>query len=310
MIVIERISWWRLIAVWRGSTMERVWPRLAIVMFVAIVITEIHEQTRVNLGVLTPLPFTIIGLALGVFLGFRNNTSYDRFWEGRKLWGELVNTTRSLARAVLLLVDASEQGARPTPRQRELVRLVAAFPHVFRQHLRNEVSQDEYAHLLGEADTDALTRAHHRPNALLDALARQVRLAWQAGGIDLFHVPVIEQGIATLTTVLGACERIRNTPIPISYTVLMHRIVASYVLFLPFGLLETTGVYTPLVVLLTAYAFLGLDAIGDELENPFGVDPNDLPLSALSRSIEIDLRAMLGETELPLPLAPRDRVLS
>src|SRR5690606_37389193 len=110
--------------------------------------------------------------------------------------------------------------------------------------------------------------------------------------------------------VQGGCERIKNTPIPWSYTVLMHSIVAVYCFALPFGLVQTTKLLTPIVVALIAYAFLGLDAVGDELEEPFGHDYNDLPLTALSRTIEVNLLQQLGETELPPLLTPdAERVL-
>jgi len=110
--------------------------------------------------------------------------------------------------------------------------------------------------------------------------------------------------LSDLCDVQGGCERIKSTPIPWSYTVLMHSIVAVYCFALPFGLIDTTKLLTPLVVALIAYAFLGLDAVGDELEEPFGSDYNDLPLTTLSRMIEVNLRQLLGESELPPLLTP------
>ncbi len=309
MIVLARPSWYRLVTIWNGSALQRVWPRLLSVTIISFVITELHVRTAIELGVLTPLPFTLVGFALGIFLGFRNNTSYDRFWEGRRIWGELVNTTRTFARDVLMLVDATSQSSRPTTRQRELVHAVIGFVHAMRQHLREQHEPAEYAPFLPADIRARIESALHRPVAVLDAIGERVRTAWQGGAIDAYHVPVLVDDLQALTNQLGGCERIRNTPVPVSYTSLMHRIVAVYVFALPFGLVTTIGEFTPLVVLFTAYAFLGLDAIGDELENPFGLDANDLPLSALSRTIEINLREILGESELPRPLEPVDRVL-
>lgn len=308
MIVLDRPNRYFIITPWNGSALQRVWPRLLATTFVSVIITELHVRTAAELGVLTPLPFTIVGFALGVFLGFRNNTSYDRFWEGRRLWGELVNTARTTARDVLMLVDAATP-ARPTLRQRELVHATVAFVHTIRQHLRNQSVPAEYVELLPEDTRARIESARHRPVAVLDAIGQRVRAAWQAGAIDAYHVPVLVADLQDLTNQLGGCERIRNTPIPTSYTTLTHRIVQIYVFGLPFGLVTTIGEFTPLVVAFTAYAFLGLDAIGDELENPFGTDPNDLPLAALSRSIEINLKEMLDEAEVPAPLEPIDRVL-
>jgi putative membrane protein len=122
-------------------------------------------------------------------------------------------------------------------------------------------------------------------------------------------VPVLEASLTTLTDIQGACERIKSTPIPYSYTVLLHRIVAVYCTLLPFGLMDSIKWATPAVVLAISYCFFGLDAIGDELEQPFGVDINDLPLKAISRTIERNLRERLGE-KVPPPVAPARGVLT
>jgi len=120
------------------------------------------------------------------------------------------------------------------------------------------------------------------------------------GWLHPYFVPVLEGSLTSLTDIQGACERIKSTPIPYSYTVLIHRIVGGYCALLPFGLADTIGWATPLVVLCVAYSLFGLDAVGDELEQPFGFDANDLPLEFLSRNIERDLRCSLGE-----PVPPR-----
>ena len=115
--------------------------------------------------------------------------------------------------------------------------------------------------------------------------------------------------MTTLTDLQGACERIKGTPIPFSYTTLIHRIVAFYCYGLPFGLVSSVGAFTPVVVVVVSYAFFGLDTVGDEIEQPFGTDANDLPLAAISRTIEVNLRQRLGETDLPPLLRPVDEIL-
>lgn len=123
------------------------------------------------------------------------------------------------------------------------------------------------------------------------------------------HLPVLEGSLTEITGVQGGCERIKATPIPASYTVLIHRIVATYAFALPLGIVDTVHLWTPVVVLLIAYAFYGLDAIGDEIEDPFGRDPNDLPLSTLSRMIEVNLRQRLRESDVPELLRPQRGIL-
>ena len=120
---------------------------------------------------------------------------------------------------------------------------------------------------------------------------------------------MLETSLVSLTDIQGACERIKSTPIPYSYNTLIHRIVAVYTYGLPFGLVSDVGIMTPVVVLVVSYAFFGIDTVGDEIEQPFGTDPNDLPLSAISRTIEVNLRQRLGETELPPMLRPVNEML-
>ncbi|MBX7083519.1 MAG: bestrophin [Nannocystaceae bacterium] len=305
MIVDERRTWWQQLSAWRGTALQRIWPRLALVMAASAVLTWLHVVVDRRFDVLTPLPFSLVGVALGIFLGFRNNASYDRFWEGRRLWGELVNTSRSFARQVLTLVEP--EPAAPQRRQ-ALIHATAGFAHALRGHLRGEPVGAELDALLDDGDREAVRTARHAPLAILSRLGESLAQARRAGAVDPLHVPVLEASLTALTGILGACERIRNTPLPASYTVLIHRIVAVYVFTLPFGILDGIGPFTPIVVGFIAYALLGLDAIGDELENPFGTDANDLPLATLCRGIEINLREALGERELPPPLPPRDGV--
>lgn len=308
MIVLEQRTWWRQLWVWHGTALERIWARLVLVTVASTLLTLMQTEWGVSVVVLTPLPFTLVSVAIGIFLGFRNSASYDRFWEGRKLWGELVNAARTWARQVHVLVDA-EAGGAPTARQRELVLGAVAFTHLLRAHLRDEADAADAGACLPSEVAPTLLGARHRPNAALRWLGEHLRVARLDRGVDPLHVPMLEATLGVFTNVMGACERIKSTPLPASYSVLIHRIVAVYVFSLPLGLVDVTGSLTPAVVLFIAYAFLGLDAIGDELENPFGFDANDLPLSAISRNIEIDLRSALGEEQLPSPILPVRRVL-
>jgi putative membrane protein len=132
-------------------------------------------------------------------------------------------------------------------------------------------------------------------------LARYLR----AGRVDSILMAAFDSTLTRMTGTAAACERIKGTPIPFSYTLLLHRTAYLYCFLLPFGLVDSVGALTPLVVAIVAYTFFGLDALGDEIEEPFGTSPNDLPLDALCRTIEIDLRESLGDTDIPPPLAPR-----
>lgn len=298
-----RMSWFRLLFQVRGSALPKIKGRLLVVFLVAVAVTAASTRMGGLTTDLTAVPFTLISLALGVFLGFRNNTSYDRYWEGRKLWGRLVNDARSFARMALTLIGddvvAPSGGRKAEARalQIALIYRVIAFVHALRLALRNELAEDTTLQAILDPEELASMRAQR--NAPLYISLRMSELVSEARRRSLLRhrdVHLFENMITDMVDVQGGCERIRATPIPWSYTVLMHTIVAAYCLALPFGLVATTKLVTPVVVALIAYAFLGLDAVGDELEQPFGHEDNDLPLELISRTIELNLRQLLGET--------------
>lgn len=325
MIVLAKTSWLRTLLLLRGTAVTNVWPRILATTAVAGAVTYAHEAYGWFTTNLTVTPFTLIGLALSIFLGFRNNTSYDRFWEGRKLWGGVVNTSRNLTRQLLVHVgpDGLSESYRTTAHpdgadseavafHRRTVRRVIAYVHALRHHLRGQERLAELEPFLATPELEALKAEKNRPVAILQRLSADVRAAYERGWIHAQHVPMIDASIGQLIDLQGGCERIKATPIPFSYNVLLHRIVAVYCFTLPFGLVDIPGlnVFTPVVVMLVSYAFFGLDAVGEEIEEPFGEDPNDLPLGAICNTIEINLRQRLGDAELPPPAQPIKNVLT
>ncbi len=315
MLVQARQTWIKEIFTYRGTVLPRIWRRLLFMAGLSFALTLGHlEVAGFVVHDITPLPFTLIGFALSVFLGFRTSTAYNRFWEGRTLWGALVNCSRNLTRHVHTWLGpqpgaAPEDAAALSERRRRLVHHTIAFSHALRQRLRDEDDIDAYAALLDPPLRAALVREINRPQAIVAHLGEQLRQAYEAGLIHPQHVPVLEANLVAMTDIQGGCERIGNTPLPYVYRVLVHQIVGLYCFSLPFGLLHTLGWFAPAVSVLVSYAFFGLDAIGDELDNPFEVDANDLPLSALTRGIEIDLRARLGESDLPAAAEPHHGLL-
>ncbi len=304
MVVDTPSKWWRMLFVFRGTTVRKTWFRLLLTGLFAWGITHFWDQIGLSGLRLTTTPFSLIGVALSIYLGFRNNASYDRYWEARKLWGRLVNASRTWARQVSLFVDGDDdEGLR-----RELVERQIAYTHSLRLHLRAEADDGNLAQLLGPEADEVATFAN-RPARIAHETGRILRRAWRAGRISEYHLPALEGTLTELLALQGGCERIKATPVPWSYVVLTHRIVAIYCFTLPFGLVPTVGAATPFVVALIAFAFYGLDAIGEEIEEPFGHDANDLPLSALCNTIEIDLRQALGD-EPPAKLSPARGLLN
>jgi len=312
MVFPEKPSWIATMLQMRGAVLTRIWGRLLFTTLFATSVTLLYWHGDLQ-GTLTVTPFTLIGLALSIFLGFRNNTSYQRFWEGRILWGRLVNTSRSLTRQLLTLLRPSpaagaEDAAALRDFQRGAARRLAAYVHALRLQLR-EQGYEELGRLIPPEEARALASATNAPMRVAQSLGEQVSEAWHRGWLDPFHLPVLERSLSDLLDIQGGCERIKSTPIPVSYNLLLHRIAGIYCLALPFGIVKDVGLVTPLVVLLVSYAFYGLDSIGDEIENPFGEDPHDLPLSALSTLIERNVLDLVGEADLPAPAQPRGNVL-
>ena len=245
-----------------------------------------------------------MGVAISIFLGFRNNTAYQRFWEARGLWGRLINVSRSLARQVLTLVAPlpktgsqdgdSDQRERIRTFQRETILMIAAYAHALRHHLRDTDGQAELAHLLPSGDAEALRGQSNVPLALVQRLGEKLEGARQQGWIRDTDMITFQTGLTEMDAAQGGCERIKNTPVPVTYAILSHNIVAFFCYFLPFGILDSVKLLTPLVVFLVSYAFFGLDALGEEVTDPFGTDPHDVPLEQLSETIEKNMRQLLN----------------
>lgn len=315
MWVDRKRSWIEMVAL-GGFALPHIWLRTIIITAISIVVTLIYEEVPQLHYSLTATPFTLVGLPLGIFLGFRNTTAYDRFWEGRKLWGALVNTSRSITRQILTLIEPQPDALQGPETAEEIrkfetrfVHLVIGYVHALRHHLRDTSPFEVLGHVIGEDETAQLRGNENVPYALLQRMGELLVEARRKKWIHVMHVPVLEASLTAFTDIQGGCERIKSTPIPYSYTVLMHRIVAFYCALLPFGLMDSIKWATPFVVLAISYCFLGLDAIGDELEQPFGVDINDLPLKGISRTIERNLRERLGEN-VPPPLEAERGVLT
>jgi putative membrane protein len=306
MIVRDRPNGLRLFLTMRGSVLPSIWKSLTITTLLAIVVTISHGQLWDHKIKLTVVPFTLMGLPLAIFLGFRNNSAYDRYWEGRKLWGELVLRNRNFARQCLSLIDDGPAGGTPdAPALRErMIRRAIAYAHALRHHLRRSDPAADVAPHLRPGEWTALSQRVNLSQALMLEMGADLARCRRAGMLDSVRATALDATMSAMVATAASCERIKNTPVPFSYTLLLHRTAYLYCYLLPFGLVDAIGYLTPLVVAIVAYTFYGLDALGDEIEEPFGLSPNDLPLDAICRAIEIDLRDALGETELPPPLLP------
>ncbi len=281
----------------KGTVLPRIWPHVLLVALVAVGVTATTGFWPGLLPEISLAPFSLIGLVLSIFLGFRNNACYERWWEGRKQWGQAIAHCRALAREIPALLPGDR------PRQSRILRRAAGFAAGLAARLRD---RDESAALrpwLPDAEFESLAGLRNQPGMALAGITHDLAEASRAGALDPIKFQVLEAHVEGLSGVQAACERINATPTPFSYSLLLHRTSWIFCLLAPFGLIGALGWFTPFFSVLLAYAFFGLDALGDELEAPFGLMPNHLPLDAFVRAIEIEIRQALGEPA-PEPLAP------
>jgi putative membrane protein len=304
MIVRDRPNGLRLFLTMRGSILTSIWKSLAITTLLAVLVTWSHGTLWDHKIRLTITPFTLMGLPLAIFLGFRNNSAYDRYWEGRKLWGELVLRSRNFARQCLSLVDDDTNKPAAEHLRTRMIRRTIAFAHALRHNLRRSDAAADVAPHLHPSEWAAMRTRVNLHQALMLEMGADLARCRHAGLLDSIRAATLDATMSAMVATAASCERIKNTPVPFSYTLLLHRTAYLYCFLLPFGLVDTIGYLTPLVVAIVAYTFYGLDALGDEIEEPFGLSPNDLPLDAICRAIEIDMRDALGDPDLPPPLVP------
>jgi putative membrane protein len=311
MIVRDRPIGFALFFIMRGSILSAIWKVLLLNIVISVLVTLAHGTIFHEKVTLTTIPFTLIGLALAIFLGFRNSAAYDRYWESRKLWGQLVACSRDLSRQCQSMIrdnlpahEAFAVNGLNDVRVRMMLRTIA-YANALRLQLRMEKAvATEFNGLLLPEEIAALGSHSSDTNFLMNCMGEDVRRCLDDQRLDVFLATAIDHTLSAMVAVSAGCERIKTTPIPFSYTLLLHRTAYLYCFLLPFGLVDTIGFMTPVVVAIVAYTFFGLDAVGDEIADPFGESSNHLPLNAICRTIEIDMRESLNDVAVPAPLKP------
>ena len=262
----------------------------------------------------THIPLASFGTILGIIVGFRNGSAYARWWESRTLWGAIVNRSRTLARQVLTTMSP-ERAATPAEQadiaalQKELVLYQVAYVHALRQQLRGLDPVPDVAQLVPNEDPLELAREKNLAIALQRRMSAKLVAARRCGWLDEWQWQTIDQSMTSLMDSQGGAERIKNTPMPKQFDFFPRLFVQIYTLLLPVGLVPTLGWYTPLGSTLVGFMFLALEKIGRDLEDPFENRVHDIPMTAITRTIEINLRQMLGQSDLPPAEQPIDGIL-
>jgi putative membrane protein len=260
------------------------------------------------------VPLALYGAAISIIIGFRNNYAYGRWWEARTLWGSIVNNSRTYARQVVTTVSAPslssvQESSEVAVTLRRLVHYQIAFVHALRQQLRGLDPVSEIQNFVSAEEQLELSKEKNVPLALQRKMSSLLQTSRRRGWINEWEWQALDGNLSSLMDSQGGAERIKNTPLPKQYDFFPTLFVEIYCLMLPIGMVERLGWFTPLGSTVVGFMFLALDKIGRDLEDPFNNTIYDLPLTAITTTIEINLQQLLGETELPPPSAQVDGIL-
>lgn len=273
-------------------------------------IVAIYKMGYLQWAALEQIPLSLFGSAIGVVLAFRNSTSYARWWEARILWGSIVNNSRSWTRLVTTTMRNKEKtGEDLLEIKQRLVYYQIAWVHALRQHLRKLDPLSEIRGVLSREEIEQLRNEKNVPLAIQQRQSMLLRDALDAGLIDLAQWHAMNQSLDDLVDAQGGAERIKNTPMPRQYDYLPQLFAQMFCFLLPLVMVSSMGWFTPLGSTLVGFIFLSLDKIGRDLEDPFDNTIHDIPLTSITRTIEINLRQMLGETALPEAVTPVNDIL-
>lgn len=254
--------------------------------FVAVVEVKWLQLSQNSVWKNITLIHSLLGFVISLLLVFRTNTAYDRWWEGRKLWGALTNNSRNLAIKLNALLPATDEVNRHFFRK-----AIPLFATVLRDHLRSEKTR------LALDSTDHpefnIDRSRHQPNQVAGLLVTRVNELYRQQVITGEQLLFLNNELLSFTDICGACERIKNTPIPFSYSVFIKKFVFVYVLTLPIGFVFSLGYLVIPVVTFAAYVLISLELIAEEIEDPFGGDPNDVPTDKIAGNIKTHITEIL-----------------
>jgi len=253
---------------------------------VCLVMLEYFEFNSSHFQNTTAL-HSLLGIVLGLFLVFRTNSGYDRWWEGRKLWGSMVNSTRNFALKLNAYLHVEDQETKSW-----FAQMIPNFVIASKEHLRKGVQLTELD-IIDNNFLEKVTAAKHKPNIIAGMLYSKVNELYVQKKLSGDQFRVLDKELKDFIDIIGACERIKNTPIPYSYSMFIKKFIFIYIITLPFGFVTTFEYMTIPTVLLVTFVLLSVELIAEEIEDPFGRDINDLPTDDLSTKIKDNVREIL-----------------
>lgn len=290
MIKYNPKTWFRHIFAFRKSdTVFIIWKELVYIVVFTLLLTylELHYFDRTTEWSQLLAVYSLIGFVLSLLLVFRTNTAYDRWWEGRKKWGELVNNTRNLA-AKLSSMDLTKED------NDFFARMIPNYAYAMKEHLRKGVKLEELNLTTEELKT--LQNSSHIPNIISKWLYERILLLERTKKISPQDLIVLDINLKSFADIIGACERIRNTPIPYSYSIFLKKFIFIYVTTIPLAFINTFSYFSCLISAFIFYVLVSMEILAEEIEDPFGLDDNDLPTDDLSAKIKSNVEELFQAT--------------
>ncbi len=281
--------WFRTALQLQGSVIPSVMPRVILCGLFGVVITYFHKTIApVSLPFLSSL---IPNLVLGLLLVFRTNTAYERYWEGRKIWGSVVNSIRNLSRQIW--VSILEKDEQDHAEKVAALRLLSAFAVSLKLHLRQEPVNSELSHLLSVQQFEKLQTMNNPPLEIMFWIGDYLQHQYRRDRLQVYQLTTLQQLLNNLVDALGACERILKTPIPLAYAIHLKQLLLLYSLTLPFQMVGELGWWTGITAAIISFTLFGIEEIGIEIENPFGRDFNDLPLDTICTTMQRNIEDLI-----------------
>lgn len=298
MILYNPRAWFGLIFEFHRSDTFRkmLWVLVAFSVYAMVLTwTELHYREFFTFHS-TIAVHSLLGFIMGLLLVFRTNTAYDRWWEGRKQWGALVNSTRHFAYQLAALLPGEEHAGD----RAALTRLIAAYPSALRHHLRRQDPAETLRNLAADSPHGlqpgdiGVEAPQHIPNAIAAELYRRIAAWNRAGTLSGEMLINLNAELARFTDITGACERILKTPIPFGYSLFIKKFIFAYTLTLPLGLVDQFGYWSVPLSVFVLYVFGSLELLAEEIEEPFGLDANDLPTDPLADTMRTNVAELLA----------------
>ncbi|MEG4574299.1 bestrophin family ion channel [Microcoleus sp. N3A4] len=286
----DRPPWFKIALQVRGSVILSILPRVFLCGGFGVFIALLHF---LNWPVSLPILSSIVpSIVLGLLLVFRTNTAYDRFWEGRKLWGTLINNVRNLARQIWVAIE--EKDPQDIELKKSVLRLLPAFAVAMKLHLRQESVNPELEPLMSPAQYQKLKSINNPPLEIAFWIEDYLHEQYERNCLDVYQLTGMKELINSMIDVLGGCERILKTPIPMAYAIHLKQLLLLYCLALPFQMVNDLAWGTGPVVALISFTLFGIEEIGIEIENPFEHDTNDLPLDSICATMQRNIDDLIS----------------